>query len=251
MNKPLFDRPIAHRGFHDRVAGIIENSASAFERAIAHNYAIECDLQVTRDGEIVVFHDDKLERLTGLSGPIREIDSKTLCQTPLRDSAAGDCPQLFTDFLAQIAGRTLLQIELKRQMGAATETLASKAAAIISGYKGPVVFESFDPELIIFIRNFGFQGKRGIITYAYDKPEWEDGLDADQCAYLRDLKHAPETRFDFISCNHTDVTLPAVREWRAKGVPVAAWTIHSVAEANAAAPDIDQIVFEGFDPDRA
>ena len=75
MGKGIFDRPIAHRGLHDRDAGVIENSRSAFARAIEEGYAIECDVQLTRDGVPVIFHDDTLERLTGLSGYVRDISS--------------------------------------------------------------------------------------------------------------------------------------------------------------------------------
>ena len=213
----MFDRPIAHRGLHDRANGVIENSASAFERAVQHNFAIECDLQLTSDGEVVVFHDDDLDRLTGLSGRIAGIDSKTLCASPLLGSAAKDCPQRFADFLAQIGGRTLLQIELKRQLGPATETLARKAAVTIAGYRGPVAFESFDPQQIILIRKFGFDGQRGIITYAYDNPAWDAGLSEAERKSLRTLDHAAETQFDYISCFQKDVGMPTIRSLASPG----------------------------------
>ena len=56
----LTARPVAHRGLHDAAAGVIENTSTAFNAAIAGNYAIECDLQITADGEAMVFHDDAL-----------------------------------------------------------------------------------------------------------------------------------------------------------------------------------------------
>ena len=59
---------MAHRGLHDAAAGIIENTPSAFAAAIAANYAIECDIQISADGEAMVFHDETLERLTEGSG---------------------------------------------------------------------------------------------------------------------------------------------------------------------------------------
>ncbi len=246
----MFERPIAHRGLHDRARGVIENSASAFERAIDHNFAIECDLQLTADGQVVVFHDDGLERLTGLSGLIADVDWGTLAATPLLGSAANDRPQQFDDFLAQIAGRTLLQIELKQQQGAATEMLARKAAAAVASYQGPLMFESFDPRQISLVRDFGFDGPRGIITYGYDNPDWDTGLSDAERRSRRTLDHAGVTQFDFISCFQKDVGIAAVRAWRAKGKPLTAWTIHSRQEAAAIAADVDQIVFEGFDPDR-
>ena len=103
MGKGIFDIPIAHRGLHDRAAGVIENSRSAFQRAIDKGFSIECDLQLTRDGVPVVFHDDRLERLTGLKGYVRDISSDELLTTPLLGSAAGDCPQTFGQLLEQVA----------------------------------------------------------------------------------------------------------------------------------------------------
>ena len=66
----LTARPIAHRGYHDRHAGRLENTLSAAEAAIARSFAVECDLQLTADGAVIVFHDDTLDRLTDLKGPV-------------------------------------------------------------------------------------------------------------------------------------------------------------------------------------
>ena len=64
----LTARPIAHRGLHSHSRGIVENSISATKAAAEAGYAIECDVRPTLDGEVVVFHDYTLERLTyGLS----------------------------------------------------------------------------------------------------------------------------------------------------------------------------------------
>jgi len=64
----LTARPVAHRGLHGAGAGVIENTPSAFAAAVAANYAIECDLQISADGEAMVHHDDALGRLTEGSG---------------------------------------------------------------------------------------------------------------------------------------------------------------------------------------
>ena len=72
MTDPLFPNLIAHRGLHDRANGVIENSASAFEAAIAQGHAIECDIQLSNDGVPFVFHDDDGERLLGMPGAISD-----------------------------------------------------------------------------------------------------------------------------------------------------------------------------------
>jgi len=252
MTEPLFPRPIAHRGLHDRAKGVIENSASAFAAAIEGNFAIECDLQLTSDGVPVVFHDPDMKRLLGREGFVADVTAAEITAMPLLDSAAGDCPQRFTEFLAQIGGRALLQIELKHQRDMAnTQLLARAAAEGLKTYEGPVTVESFDPNLITLIRQFGFNGPRGIITYDYEPNDWDSHLTDDQRYTLKHLLHWHETHFDFISCAKDALELPAIKFWRALGKPVTAWTIRSSVEAEAAAPHIDQIVFEGFDPELA
>ncbi|RUT32946.1 glycerophosphodiester phosphodiesterase [Arsenicitalea aurantiaca] len=246
--KPLFPRPIAHRGLHDRANGVIENSASAFEAAIAAGYDIECDLQLTSDGVPVVFHDDDLARLTGRTGKVSDITAEEMTRLPLLESSAGDCPMTFADFLARIDGRTLLQVELKRQQGPATPKLAREAAEIASTYPGPLVFESFDPAQIMLVRKFGYLGPTGIITYRYEDENAD--FSAPQRFFLRHMLHLPFSRFDFLSVHHEALTLPMVRIMRRLGKPVTTWTIRSREDALAARPHVDQIVFEGFTPER-
>jgi len=249
MTDPLFPKPITHRGLHDRAGGIIENSASAFEAAIAVGFTIECDVQLTSDGVPVIFHDDDMKRLLGKEGAVADCPAAEITATALLDSAAGECPQKFTDFLAQIAGRTLLQIELKHQRDiTGTQLLARSVAEALKSYEGPVTVESFDPHLLTAIRQFGFAGPRGIITYDYEPNEWDSHLTEEQRYTLRHLLHWHETQFDFISCAADALELPAIVFWRTLGKPVTAWTIRSQAEADAAARFADQIVFEGFAP---
>jgi len=249
VTEPLFPAPVAHRGLHDRAKGIIENTASAFEAAIAGGYAIECDVQLTSDGVAVMFHDDNMKRLLGTEGEVADCTAAEITGMPLLDSAAGDRPQKFGEFLDQIAGRTLLQIELKRQRDASgTQRLARAVAEGLKSYQGLVTVESFDPNLLTAVRQFGFAGPRGIITYAYDRPDWDSDLDDEQRYTLRHLLHWHETRFDFISCHQDALELPAILFWRTLGKPVTAWTIRSQAEADKVAGRVDQLVFEGFRP---
>ena len=87
MPRPVFDRPIAHRGLHDRAKGVIENSRSAFEAAIAGGYAIECDVQLSKDAEPFIFHDDSFDRLTAVKGASKEIEAaKTGASGPVNES---------------------------------------------------------------------------------------------------------------------------------------------------------------------
>jgi glycerophosphoryl diester phosphodiesterase len=250
--KPHFDRPIAHRGLHDRAKGIIENTASAFEAACRHGFTIECDVQLSRDGIPMIFHDDDLDRLTGVHGPVSAKTMAELSSYKLLGSAAGDTPQRFSEFLAQVDGRVLLQVELKQQPDqATTDVLAQTALDALSAYRGPVTIESFDPRLLVALRKRGAAYPLGIVTYGYDEPEWEAGMSAGTKFMLRHLLHWPSTRFDFISCRDNALDLPAVKLFRSLGVPVTTWTIKSSAAALAVMGKADQIVFEGFIPPSA
>lgn len=244
----LFDRPVAHRGLHDRASGIIENSAAAFEAAIARGYAIECDLQLSADGVPMVFHDVELERLTGRRGKVSDLTAREIGALPLIASAGGDCPLRFAELIEIVRGRVPLMAELKRQPGPAALVLARAAAEVAADYSGNLAFISFDPGLLAKVRAFGFDGRKGIITYAYDKPEWDGFLSPVQRVLLRHLLHYPWSRFDFISVEQSSVGLGAVRLFRALGTPVVSWTIRSAEAAATVSMHTDQIVFEGFEP---
>ena len=76
----LTARPVAHRGLHDRGRGIVENMPGAFAAAVAGNFGIETDLQLTADGEAMVHHDDVLGRLTEGSGALLDMTAAQLKQ---------------------------------------------------------------------------------------------------------------------------------------------------------------------------
>jgi len=198
----------------------------------------------------VIFHDDDMQRLLGLPGDIRDAPSDLVLKTPLLGSSAGDCPQTFGQFLEQVAGRTLAQVELKHQRPNRTKALAATAVANASRYTGPICFESFDPWLLTAARDAGFKGELGIITERYIDPEYAQMKASDRVA-LRNLLHWPISRFDFLSVDKEALTLPAVRLFRALGKPVTSWTIRSADQASAALANADQIVFEGFLPQSA
>src|SRR3954464_1395144 len=82
----LTAQPVAHRGLHDRARGIIENMPAAAAAAVAANFAIECDIQLSADGEAIVHHDDALGRLTEGSGALLGKTSAELKQVAFRDT---------------------------------------------------------------------------------------------------------------------------------------------------------------------
>ena len=243
----LTARPIAHRGLHDRAAGVWENTLSAADAAIAAGYAIECDVQDTADGEAVVFHDFTLDRLTPARGPVRarpavELEALTVGGTEDRIPA-------LSAFLDRVVGRVPLVIEIKSRFDGDL-TLTRRTAALVSAYPGPVVLESFDPAVVAAVRRLAPDIPRGVVAEtSYDHPEW-DGLAAPEKHALANLLHFDETRPDFLSWRVAD--LPCAAPFLARrlgGVPVIAWTVRTEADRRRAAEHADQMVFEGFRPD--
>ena len=127
----LVARPIAHRGLHDRAKGIVENTLSAAEAAIAEGFAIECDVQDTADGEAVVFHDHTLDRLTDQRGPVRDRVAADL--TKLAVAASEDRIPTLPMFLDRIAGRVPVIVEIKTRFDGSMG-LARRTAEIASRY---------------------------------------------------------------------------------------------------------------------
>ncbi len=138
-------RPVAHRGLHDLNKERWENTLSAFEAAAKAGFAIECDVHLTRDGGVVVFHDDELKRLAGREGYISDL---TLAEaTALKVGGTADHVPTLRQMLDLVDGRVPLVIELKGIEGK-DDGLVAAVAKELASYKGEAAIMSFDHHLI-------------------------------------------------------------------------------------------------------
>ena len=240
----LVARPIAHRGLHNRAKGVIENTESAFAAAIKHDYAIECDVQLSADGEAVVFHDDDLDRLTEAKGPVKGLTAKELKRTKLK--ATNDRMQTLAELLEQVDGRTTLVIELK-SLWDDNEALAKRSVEILESYEGPCCLMSFDPGLIAAVRQLSPHTARGIVADRATDPYYNT-LPLARRIEMRNFTHLSRTQPHFVSYNWRDLPFDPVMEIRAGGHPVITWTIRSKEEASQALRYCDQVTFEGYTP---
>ena len=235
-------RPIAHRGLHDVSRGIVENTASAFAGAIAKGYAIECDLQLTRDGEAVVFHDDHLERLTEGRGMVKDLTVAEMRGLAIRRSQ--DRVQTLGELLAQVKGQVPLIIEIKSHWDG-DQRLARRALEVLESYRGPHCLMSFDPDVVEAVRRISPDTIRGIVAErAFDS--YYDALPFRTQMELRCFSHVSRTRPDFVSFSFDELPWAPVSALRAAGMPVISWTIRSPGEAWTALRHSDQVTFEGF-----
>ncbi len=151
LNAPawLTERPIAHRGLHDAARGVIENTLGAARAAIEAGFAIECDVQMSADGQVFVFHDDALDRLTDRKGALIDKSAAEIAEACIR--GAGEPPPTFAKFLGLVAGRTPVICELKSRFDHDWR-IADRIAALAASYDGPLAFKSFDPDLVAYLR---------------------------------------------------------------------------------------------------
>lgn len=154
---PFLNRNFAHRGLHTEDKSVPENSIAAFEEAALYGYGIELDVQLSKDGKVVVFHDDTLDRVCGVHARVEEktyeqLQMLTLCGTEYTIP-------LFSEVLACVDGRVPLIVELKN--GARNKELCEKTYALLRGYAGDYCVESFQPSIVAWFRFHAGEVLRG------------------------------------------------------------------------------------------
>ena len=230
----LFTRPVAHRGLWGN--GVIENSLTAYKKAVDNGYPIEIDLFLTTDNEIVTFHDDTLTRMTGESGNICD---KTLKELKALSLAGTDekIPTL-KEVLSLVNGKVPLLIEIKDQEN---DFIVDKTVEILKGYDGEFAVQSFNPFYIKRVKRLAPDFVRGILGTA----KKERGRITN--FVLRRLPFNFMIKPDFISYEKTG--LKFVKRKAAK-TPVIAWTVTTETERQTLPPFVKNIIFEHFIPEK-
>ncbi len=232
---------------HDRARGVIENSRVAARAAIAAGYGIECDVQRAACGEAMVFHDDDLGRLTGRSGRVSDHSAAQLRTFGL--TGGGETIPTLAEFLALVAGRAPLLIEVKDQDGALgprVGPLEARVAELVVGYDGPVALMSFNPHSVAALADAAPDRPRGLTSCAFADAEWP--LSPGARTRLAALADFGPTGSSFVSHDRADLANPAVAALKGRGVPILTWTIRTAAQEAAARTVADNITFEGYAP---
>jgi glycerophosphoryl diester phosphodiesterase len=242
----LTARPVAHRGLHDRARGIVENMPSAALAAIDGNFAIECDVQLTGDGEAMVHHDDTLGRLTEGSGALLGLTATALKEVHFKDTS--ERMMSLAELCILVRGRVPIIVEVKSRFDG-DRRLVKRMAEVLASYSGPVAGMSFDPDQVVALREMLPELPRGIVAQRhYTETDWPEATPA-QRAGMRHLKHALRTQPHFVAYWVND--LPAPAPWIARhifGLPLLTWTVRTAEQRARAARYADQMIFEGFRP---
>ena len=145
---PFLGRNFAHRGLHSEDQRVPENSLRAFALAAEAGYGMELDVQLSKDGQVVVMHDDTLDRACGVAARVDELELDELKKLPL--FGTDERIPLFSEVLALVNGRTPLIVELKN--GPRNDELCEKTWALLRTYPGAYCIESFNPLIVAWFR---------------------------------------------------------------------------------------------------
>lgn len=229
----------AHRGLHDIKKGIPENSLAAFEAAVENGYGVELDVQLSKDGQVVVFHDVELERACGVPGGVADYDYEEIRK--FRLFGTDQKIPLFSEVLAVLEkGPVDLVCEIKPRFR--IKELCSKTLALLRKFKGRFCVESFDPRITRWFKRKAPDIVRGLLAQtrdAYDHiPDFFKG-------FLSNCRLAWYCKPDFIAYENKERPERVLRKCREKGTMLVAWT--------SRVPDVDQahndaVIFEGYRP---
>jgi glycerophosphoryl diester phosphodiesterase len=234
----LLNTKIAHRGLHDDLCP--ENSLIAFQQAVDHQYAIELDIHLLADNEIVIFHDNDLKRMVGIDKEIKDIHSSHLAKYKLNDTE--ESIPLLKDVLKLVAGKVPIVIEIKntKKIG----KLEKLTYELIKDYKGPLALQSFNPLSLAWYRRKLPEVPRGMLST----------VDLTNINFLKRIiiKNYflyPLVAPSYIAQDLNSINFRAVNYLKTHcDIPLIAWTVRSLSDFDKVKNYCENIIFEGFTP---
>lgn len=193
----------AHRGASD---ARLENTLPAFLHALERGAdGVELDVQLSRDGEVIVFHDADLLRLAGRHEWIEQLSWDELSQVTLM--GGGKIPRL-VELLAVWPTDRWLNVELK----AGGAAIGREAVKVLAG-RPRVLLSSFDPRMLLAARGAGSAYEHALLLAAESPPFLHvNGAQAFGCASVH--------------LDHRLTTAATVRRYQAQGLQVGVWTVN-------------------------
>jgi glycerophosphoryl diester phosphodiesterase len=236
--KWLKNTPIAHRGLHDNACP--ENSLAAFKRAVEKKYAIETDIQILKDGTVVVFHDQNLLRLCGADKNLFELNYADLKDLKILNTEQ-TIPTL-KQFLDTVGGAVPLLIEYKIYNGKAGICEAASLKEL-DGYKGQFAIQAFNPFVLLWFRRNRPDIIRGQLSCYFENEK----LPYYKKYILKRMLFNGRTQPDFVSYDVAHIRSRYVRRARAGRIALA-WPVQTAKQSEEIKPFCDNIIFENFLP---
>lgn len=235
--KDLKGLHIAHRGLHDNDGGIPENSMSAFKNAIKFGYAIENDIHLTKDGEVVVFHDDTISRMCGINKKIKDMTLAEIKELRLLNT--NEAIPTLKECLDLVDGKVPLLIEFKYEGN--TNALCSKANEILENYKGLYFVQSFHPQILLWYKKHNKKICRGQLSAKFKGEGFVKRI-----AGMLILNFL--SRPDFVSYDFNDKNYFFFKLVKRLGAFPVGWTFKSKKEEDGCKEDFNTFIFENYIP---
>ena len=228
---------IAHRGYHNKEIGIPENSMLAFIEAINNNYVIELDVHILKDGNVVVFHDNNLKRMTGINKLIKNTTYNEIKDIKL-DNTDQTIP-LLSDVLKLVDGKVPLLIELKydNKVG----MLEDKLINIMKDYKGLYAFQSFSPFSLIYLKKHYPNVPRGLLVSDLKNNK----INIIKKFLLKNMVFNFLIKLDFISVNYNYLNSKKIQKLRNNKL-ILTWTIRNNDDLNNVKDLCDNYIVENI-----
>ena len=218
----------------------------AVQAAIAGNFSIEVDIQLSADGEAMVHHDHALGRLTDATGELVERTAAELKALKFKDT--DERMMALSDLCTIVGGRVPLVIEVKSHFDG-DRKLVKRMADVLSTYDGPAVGMSFDPDQVLALRELLPSRPRGIVAQrSYEDEYWAYLTQAQRDSMLY-LRHGFQTQPHFVAFKVDH--LPAPAPWIGRnvfGCALLGWTVRTPEQRAQVGQYADQMIFEGFVP---
>ena len=231
----------AHRGLHDNQNGAPENSLAAFQQAVESGFGMELDVQLTKDGQLAVFHDKTLKRMCGEDVCLSELSYEETQKYTLLGTK--ERIPLFSQVLEVVNGRVPLIVEIKHY--GSVNRIAKETNAMLSRYKGPYCVESFHPLAMRWFKKNAPQVIRGQLASGVitrESPVYQQSV-------LKYLLVNVLSRPDFVSYDIRDDNNASIFLLRHLFRPLwIAWTVRTPCEQEKAEQKYDLQIFEGFIP---
>ncbi len=237
----LFGPPIAHRGLWSP-DGCPENSLGAFQAACQAGYSIELDVQLTADGEAVVFHDGGLKRMTGRDGRVSDHTAAEL--GAMRLNASDECIPTLADTLALVGHKAMVHIEIKSPYGD-VGPLERRVHEVLIDHNGPTCVIGFNPYSHAWFADHHPQILRGLDSYSYRDGEARHLAPELRKSYAK-LEHVAIAKPHFLALSVDMLPNAKATALREQGMPTIAWTVRDPAEWDALKPHCDNLIFEGY-----
>lgn len=234
----LSRQPFAHRGLHDGDK-VLENSLAAFDRAIERGFGIELDVRMTRDGDVMVFHDAELSRLTASRGEIMSMSAQQLGAIRLKGSK--ETLQTLHDVLRHIRGRVPVLIEVKATGNKYLPACFAVRRAL-EGYRGENAVMSFHPGVPAWFAANAPKVVRGLVMTE------SDGRALSRYGVRRWLRRQLlvwKARPHFLAYDIRRLPSPFTAAARQHGLKLLTWTVRGDAAHAVAGHCADQVIFEG------